>query len=179
MITSFIKFIISGIYNLLSTLLFWILFILGFIFVLYFTFKIYFGTTWDAFVKKFESLKSHWKSILKKQKTTNTVVVEEEQHKRAFVPNLIHETGLSCKLNQNDLFNQNIYKNGKLVKNDVGVIDCGQCGLYEYKSPEGCINYAYRADDNYNTESELLCEGSDQPCICQIISSQKPSTCGI
>jgi len=178
MITSFIKFIISGIYNLLSTLLFWILFILGFIFVLYFTFKIYFGTTWDAFVKKIESLKSHWKSIFKKQETTNTVVVEEEP-KRAFVPNLIYETGLSCKLNQNDLLNQNIYKNGKLVENDVGVIDCGECGLYEYKTSDGCVNYNYRTDGNYNTGSELLCKGTNQPCICQISSSQKPSTCGI
>ena len=179
MLASFLKSIFSGIYILLTSILFWILFILGFIFVLYYTFKILFGTTWDAFVKKFKNLKIYGTNILKvKEKKIEEKKIKEEK-RFPFVPDIVNETGLNCKLNKNDLLNNKIYKNGKLVTNNDVSFDCGKCRLYEYKSPDGCINYNYLTENNFNDENELSCEGTDLNCQCEIDPFKKPSTCGI
>jgi hypothetical protein len=178
MLASFLKSIFSGIYNLLATILFWILFILGFIFVLYYTFKILFGTTWDAFVKKFEKLKTHAKNKFKVEEKKVEEKKVEKKTRFPFVPDITHQTGLNCKLNANDLLNNKIYKNGKLVKDDVS-FDCGNCRLYEYKSPEGCINYNYLTTNNMNEwNSDLICQGTSQECKCEIDPFMKPSPCG-
>lgn len=85
-----------------------------------------------------------------------------------------------CVFLENDIVTENVHdKYGKRVKKNM-LIDCGRCGEYTYKGPDGCSSYQkdflYSVKDNKTNRYVNVCSSLSFPRECKFQTKNPPQT---